>query len=105
MSTDVAAQRLYAYAKAADLTALAKKAERRELAVKITVESVLTVSERVIRVTWRETIYDGANMERESVQYTGEFEYVVRRPQTQKELEQNALGVWMARFTWSKHLA
>lgn len=105
MSTDVAAQRLYAYAKGVDLNALAKKAERRELAVKITVESVLTVSERVIKVTWRETIYDGANAERESVQYTGEFEYIIRKPQTQKELDQNALGVWLARFTWSKHLA
>ena len=105
MSTDTAAQRLYAYAKAADLTALAKKAERRELAVKIAVEHVLTLSERVIRVTWRETVYDGANMEKESIQYTGEFEYIVRKPQTQKEFDQNALGVWMARFTWDKHRA
>jgi type IV secretion system protein VirB5 len=105
MSTDSVAQRLWAYAKAMDLTALAKKAERRELAVKLTVENVLTLSERVMRVTWRETVYDGANMEKESVQYTGEFEYIVRKPQTQKELEQNALGVWMARFTWDKNRA
>ena len=105
MSTDSAAQRLYAYAKAMDLTALAKKAERRELAVKITVENVLTLSERVIQVTWRETVYDGANAERETVQYSGEFEFIVRKPQTQKELDQNALGIWLARFTWDKHRA
>lgn len=105
MSTDSAAQRLYAYAKAMDLTALAKKAERRELAVKITVESVLTLSERVIKVTWRETVYDGANAEKETVQFTGELEFIIRKPQTQKELDQNALGIWLARFTWDKHRA
>jgi type IV secretory pathway TrbF-like protein len=104
MSTDVAAQRLYAYAKAIDLTALAQKAARRELAVKITIESVLTISERVIKVVWRETVYDGANQEKETAQYTGELEYIIRKPQTQKELDQNALGIWLARFVWGKNM-
>jgi type IV secretory pathway TrbF-like protein len=103
MSTGPVAQRLFQYAKAVDLSALAKKAQQRELAVKIIIENVLTLSERVVRVTWRETIYDGANVDRETAQYTGEFEFIVRKPQTQKELDENALGIWMGRFTWDKH--
>jgi type IV secretion system protein VirB5 len=103
LCTDVTAERLRLYAKAIDLTTLSEKAAKKELAVGITIVNVLTLSERVFRVTWREALSDGTGAEKEAVEYTGEFQYVVRKPQTQKELDQNALGIWLARFTWDKH--
>jgi type IV secretion system protein VirB5 len=104
MSTQPVAARLFKYAKDIDLTALAKKAQERELAVKVVIESVLMLSERTIRLQWRETMYDGANVERDTTKYTGEFEFILRKPANQQEFDANPLGIWMARFTWSKDL-
>lgn len=103
MSTQPVAQRLWAYAKAVDLNTVAKKAEKRELAIKVQVENVLTLSPRVMRVQWRETLYDGANAEKESVGWTAEVEFIIRKPTNQKELDENALGVWVARAVWTKN--
>jgi type IV secretion system protein VirB5 len=105
LCTDVTAERLRLYAKAIDLTTLSEKAAKKELAVGITIVNVLTLSERVFRVTWREALSDGTGAEKEAVEYTAELQYIVRKPQTQKELEQNALGIWLARFTWDRHRA
>lgn len=105
LSTEPVANRLMAYAKAIDLNALAKRAQERELAVKVVITNVLMLSERTLRITWTETIYNGANVEKETARYTGEFEFIVKKPTNQKEFDANPLGVWMGRFTWGKDAA
>lgn len=101
LSTAATAQRLMAYAKAVGLTDLAAKARERELAVKVVVKNVRSVGE-IVRLEWHETLYVGGGVEKETSTYTGEIEFIVRKPTTQKEIEQNPIGVWIGRFVWAK---
>jgi type IV secretion system protein VirB5 len=101
ISTDATAKHLLAYAKLIGLTELAKRAKEREVALKVIVKNVRSLTERVIRIEWQEVLYIGST-EQETSTYTGEIEFLVKKPTTQQEIDQNARGIWVGRFVWAK---
>lgn len=101
IATDATAKHLLAYAKMVGLTELAQKAKERELARKVVIKNVRSVTAQVVRIEWQEILYLGST-EQETSTYTGEIEFILRKPVDQKEIERNARGIWVGRFVWAK---
>lgn len=100
MATQGVNQQLYQFAKALQLEELVTKG----YAADVSVESVLTRTERVFQVEWTHTLYAPQSGAKTSTRWVGEFELLIRKPSTQEEIDANPLGVWVGRFTWAKKL-
>jgi type IV secretion system protein VirB5 len=78
----------------------AKEFEEKNRAIKIA--SVLAVSDGVYQVDWFEAAYDKAGQKLAEYPMRGTFKIAWLKPQSEEQLQENPLGIFVDYFSWTK---
>lgn len=78
----------------------AKEFEQKNRAIKIA--SVLAISEGVYQVDWFEAAYDKGGQKLEEYPMRGTFKIAWLKPQSEEQIQENPLGIFVDYFSWTK---
>lgn len=78
----------------------AKEYEEKNRSIKI--ESVLAVSQGVYQVDWFEADYDKNGQKISEYPMRGTFKIAWLKPQTEEQVQENPLGIFVDYFSWTK---
>lgn len=78
----------------------AKEFQEKNRALKIA--SVLAVSEGIYQVDWREAEYDKNGQKISEYAMRGTFKIAWLKPQTEEQVQENPLGIFVDYFSWTK---